>query len=74
MSKLSDKLEKILTEQLNYPCKIWFSRSESPRGWMFSTDQTYPQRIGWTYAEAIKFVQPHKNWEWLRDTLSNIKE
>ena len=70
MSILSNKLEKSLSETLQYPCKVWFDRRY---GWLFTTDRTCEQRIGWTYNEAFKFVQPHKSWEWLRDALNKSK-
>ena len=68
MSKLSEKLRAALEAKLNYPCKIWFSR-KYPYGWMFETDLTYMQRIGYTYKQAIDFINRY-DWSWLKNHIT----
>jgi len=69
MSKLSEKLRTALEAKLNYPCKIWFSR-KYPYGWMFETDLTHTQRIGYTYQQAMDFIINY-DWSWLKEQITN---
>jgi len=67
MSRLSNKLEKLLSDRLEYPCTIYFDRR---CGWLFKTDKTYPQRIGYTYTQSVKFINgPTSIWDWLKKEL-----
>jgi len=60
-----------LEEALGYQCEVWFERG-SPYGWIFTTDQTHPQRIGYNYKQTIRFIEEY-DWEWLKSHLSEIK-
>ena len=59
MSRLSKKLTDLLSNRLGYECEVWFDRSS---GWLFKTNNTYPQRLGYTYKQAQEFIL-HFDWD-----------
>lgn len=67
MSKTSDALEKLLSEKLDYPCKVYYYKG-SRDSWLFETDKTNPQRIGFTYKQAATFIKAY-DWTWLKNHL-----
>jgi len=70
MSKLSLKLENALADKINYPCKVWFDNTYKG-GWMFTTDQTHQQRLGYNFKQASKFINDF-DWAWLKKELKDL--
>ena len=66
IKKKSDRLQKLLSNKLNYPCKVYFRR-KSPSGWFFETKKTYPQRLAGNYKFAINFIANNKLWNLLKE-------
>lgn len=70
MSRMSDKLARMISEKIDYPCEVWYNR-KYPQGWMFKTDKTvHPDRLGYVYKQAERFIEEF-DWSWIKQ---GIKE
>jgi len=68
MSQLSIQLQTELSKKLEYPCEVYFCR-KYPYGWMFKTNKTHPQRLGYNYRQAMRFILNSHIWEDLKGLL-----
>ncbi len=48
-------LIELMEERLEYNVQIWYN-STRPQGWMFKTDKTDVQRLGFRYNQVVKYI------------------
>lgn len=70
MSQMSKKLENMLFEKLNHSCTVKYEGKR--KGWIFSSPELHPQRLGFNYIQAIKFIQTY-DWSWIKNYLEENK-
>jgi hypothetical protein len=66
-SHLIRRIKPWLEDKLGYPCEVWYSRKH-PQGWMFKTDKTPTQRLGYNALEALHFIRTF-NWKPIKKEL-----
>jgi len=65
-------LIELMEERLEYNVQIWYS-STRPQGWMFKTDKTDIQRLGFRYNQVVKYIMLSPELDHLKTFLHKEK-